>query len=160
MALSTPIRISLLDHSNEPTSVNLHFDPVESDGSNWAELFANVTGKVDIVQTAVQAVTKLWTQKTSMGQDINTPFNGVPTDPSAQRESISTWIYQDDVTGKKYRFNVPGPVDTIRQVNTDEIDIAANVVAMAFVAIIEANCVSPDGNDITILRAYCTGRRA
>jgi hypothetical protein len=49
-------------------------------------------------------------------------------------------------------FTIPAPIDAIKQVNTDEVDIGANAAALALIAVIEANLVSRDGNAIQVTR--------
>ena len=157
--MSTPVSWGWLDHSGERTKTTIHFEDIASDGSNWNE-FEGVLGKRSVVGTALQAITKLQHTRTVLSQTLNTSVESIPADATAQRETAIRWIYADNVTGKKYRFDSPAPVDALLQSGTDVIDLAANAAAIAFVTVFEANCVSPDGNAVTMISARYVGRRS
>lgn len=156
---STPIHMGMIDHSAEATSVNFHLPAVAGDGSNWAALFAPVTGKYDILKASLITLTKLNLTRSTMSQVVDSSVGSIPAAQDAQREWAARIIYVDNVTTKKYRFDVPGPADTIIPSGTDELDFVGNAVLAAFKVDFEANAVSPDGNAVTIQRGYITGRR-
>lgn len=157
--MSLPIRVGWLDHSNERTTTQIHFEEIESDGSNYADLFAPVTGKYALMKAGLVLISKLNHTKTTAPIQVDQSVESIPADATAQREMAIRWMYVDDVTGKKYRFDTPAPVDALIQSGTDVIDLVANVAAAAFVALFEANCVSPEGNAVTMYSARLVGRR-
>lgn len=157
--MALPIRVGWLDHSNERTTTQFYFPEIAADGTNYPTLFAPATGKYDLMKAALVLITKLNHTKTTGAIQVDQSVESVPADATAQREMAIRWQYVDDVTGKKYRFDTPAPVDALIQSGTDVIDIVANVPAAAFVADFEANCVSPDGNAVTMYAARLVGRR-
>lgn len=156
---STPVRWGWLDHSGERTKTTLHFTELAGDGSNYTD-FSSPVGKRGLMGTALQAITKLQHTSTILSQTLNTSVESIPADQTAQREIAIRWVYADNVTGKKYRFDTPAPVDVLLQSGTDVIDLAANVAALAFKDAFELNCVSPDGNAVTMISARFVGRRS
>lgn len=156
---ATPIRVGMLDHSGERTSCTVYMEEIAANGSNWPDLFAPATGSYDIFKAGLIAITKLNLTRTTAPIEVDQSVESVPSEATAQRETAIRWSYVDDVTGKKYRFDTPAPVDALLQSGTDVIDIVANVGAAAFVAIFEAQCVSPDGNAVTMTGARFVGRR-
>lgn len=157
--MSTPVFWGWLDHSGERTKTTLHFDDLAGDGSNFTD-FSSPAGPRGLMGTELQLLTKLQHTKTQLSHTLNTSVESIPADATAQRETAVRWIYADNVTGKKYRFDTPAPVDLLLQTGTDVIDLAANAIALQFKAAFELNCVSPDGNAVTLLSARYVGRRS
>lgn len=157
--MALPIRVGWLDHSNERTTTQFYFEDIAADGSNYGDLFDAVTGQYDLMKAGLIAITKLNHTKTTAPIQVDQSVESIPADATAQRELAIRWLYVDNVTGKKYRFDTPAPIDALIQSGTDVIDIVANFGADAFVTIFEANCVSPDGNAVTMYAARLVGRR-
>jgi hypothetical protein len=130
----------------------MYLPDVAADGSNWADLTADTTGAGDLLKAAIGLVTKCNLTKQSVQVDIDLDIPTPPADPSAQRET-KLWVQYVDTTNMRYgEFTIPAPIDAIKQVNTDEVDIGANAAALALIAVIEANLVSRDGNAIQVTR--------
>ena len=157
--MPTPITIGMIDHSAELTRSLVYFEDIQADGLNWPTLFAPTTGKYDLLKVPFILLTKLNLTHSLMGQEVDTSVPTPPVAASAQRETAMRVSYVDDVTGKKYRFDIPSPVDAIIQAGTDVIDLA-DVLVAAFVLVFEAQCVSPVGNAVTVVGARFVGRRS
>lgn len=159
---TAPVRISWVDHSGEKTSQVLHFPAIVNSNAagNIEGLATDVTGSYDIMKAGLIAITRLNHLNARMGLKLDQSVESLPADQMAQREMAVRWSYVDDVTGQKYRFDTAGPVDALIQSGTDVIDIVANAAALAFVALFEANCVSPLGNAVTMTGARLVGRRS
>ena len=157
--MTTPVRIGMIDRSGENTSVNFHLPAIASDGSNWPNLFAPTTGRYDLLKLTLTPLTRLNLTRSVMNQVVETSVGSLPADAMAQRELAIRFTYVDDVSNNKYRFDVPGPVDAVIQSGTDVIDLA-NVLIAAFKVDFEAQCVSPEGNAVTIIGARLVGRKS
>jgi hypothetical protein len=72
------------------------------------------------------------------------------------REIAARMVYQDDVTGKLYRFDIPDPVD-IFNTDSDEVDMG-DALVIALKAIVDVSWRSELGNDVTLIRGYKVGR--
>lgn len=152
------VHIGWIDYSGEKSGTKLYFPDVEPDGSNWADLAAQVTGRHDVVKTAMALITRMNHTKTIFSIPVEQSVESFPTDPMAQREFAIRWAYVDNVNGRKGSFHTYAPVDIILQNGTDVIDVVNNVTASTFSAVVEANCVSRDGNAITVTGARLVGR--
>lgn len=156
---TTQANYGLIGHSAESTAVKLHFPPINAGGTNFANLFDNGTGRLDLVKAEMDNITLLNHTRTTASILAEASPGSLPTDPNAQREIALRFIYSDNVTGEKYRFDIPGPDPTLRTIGTDECDLSQTVIA-DFVDAFEANCVSPDNNAVTVQRAYFVGRNS
>ena len=153
------VNYGLIDHSAEKTATKLHFAPINSGGTNYAGIFDNGTGKIDLVKAELDNITLLNHTRTTASILAESSPGSLPSDPSAQREIALRFIYSDDVTGESYRFDVPGPDPALRTPGTDTCDMTQTEIA-DFVTAFEANCVSPDNNAVTVQRAYFVGRNS
>lgn len=155
--MATPVRIGMIDHSAEQTSTTLYFPtPVNDD---YSGLLAPTTGAYDIVKAAFIALTALNLTRSTATIEVDASVGEVPELEHAQRELRLRIVYVDNVTGKKYRMDVPGPASGVIPKGTDEVPIS-NPLLTAFKTVFEAQCVSPVGNPVTLQRAYVTGRYA
>jgi hypothetical protein len=150
--MPTELRQGYIDHSGERSQSVMYLPDIASDGSNWAALTADTTGRGDLLKAAIALVTKCNLTKQSVSVDIDLDIPVAPADASAQRET-KLWVQYVDTVNLRYgEFTIPAPIDAIKQINTDEVDIAANVAALALIAVLEANLVSRDGNAIQVTR--------
>jgi hypothetical protein len=123
------------------------------------DVWSVVDGLGDALNTHVAAhstgtVTKLeYRQGTQSENDIR------PADPWAQREIGFRFYLTDDVNFQKSFFTIGTADLDIGSVvaGQDELDLTAAPTA-AFVAWIEANVLSADGNAVTVDRAVIIGR--
>jgi len=152
------VHYSYRDYSNELTKTQLHFAPIDDAGNNDALLDA-ATGSIAVVGTAASLLTKCVQAGTTLSVKMDNGTAGLPVAADAQREWATRFSYQDDVTGKFYRFDIPAPVDAIVQSGTDLIDMA-DALVVAFKAAFEANCISEDGNAVTLVSGRIVGRRS
>lgn len=153
--LKSKVTLSTLDHSRESSKVQFYVEPLLADGSNRAAVLTEVT----LMHAAIAAATLC-----NMGAGSVTLYDIVevpttPTDENAQREQ-GLWVqYVDNTTGKYYSMTVPGADRTLfAQINTDEVDISANVAAVALKDAIELNCRSELGNTVSVTRMRLIGK--
>jgi hypothetical protein len=154
--MTTKVNWSWIDHSGEPSSFGIHLPTLTN--ANYDDLFAAGTGRYDSLKTSIIALTKLNHVRSSASIPVDASVGSIPVDPTAQRELKIVVTYVDDVTTKKYRFEIPSPTDILIQSGTDQIDIVNNVTFAAFVTQFEAKAVSPDGNAVTVIGARLAGR--
>lgn len=156
---STKVHFGYIDHSAEPTRTQLHFPAILANGTNFPNIFdPSPSGKVDNVRLALADVTKLNETNVQASITAHQATGSIPADATAQRETAIRFTYIDNVTNKKYRFDIPAPADAYVPTGSDDVNMAAAVV-QAFKTIFEANCVSPDGNAVTLLYGKFVGRR-
>lgn len=157
MAVTTQLRFDFVDHSKERTSVTFHAAPIAADGSNWAAVVAGVASVRALTGAAINAITGLNETKSGVSMpDFAETLPITYPDYGHDREIAVRFVYQDDVTGTLYRFDIPDPGD-IFSANSDEVDMS-NVLVTALKAIVDADWLSPDGNACTLLRGYKVGR--
>lgn len=155
MADSTKLYFGLIDYSAERSGVTVYLP--ELDASNYAALFG-VGGRAALLQTELEIITGLTRTGTSATVPLAPGSDALPANVNAQREIAVRVSYQDDVTGKKYRFDIPGPVDALYPPQGTDVIPLDNVLAAAFIAVFEAQAVSVDGNAITITGLRLVGR--
>lgn len=152
------VHFSYRDRSSELTRSQLHFQPIDDSGDNSGVLDPT-TGAIAVVGTALSLLTKCVQAGTTLSIKLDNGTAGLPAAADAQREWAIRWRYQDDVTGKYYRFDTPAPIDAVVQAGTDIIDMS-DALVVAFQAAFEANCISEDGNAVTLIDGRVVGRRS
>ena len=155
---ASKVSYTYLDRSGETTKSQLHFDPIDDVGDNSAVL-DQATGSVALVGTALGLLTLLPQAGTSVSLPIGVFSPALPSNPSANREVAIRFIYKDNVNAKKYRFDLPAPVDAIMPLGTDDVDMADTLI-VAFKAVFDANVKSEWGNACTLLTGRFVGRRS
>jgi hypothetical protein len=155
---STKVHFSYLDHSAEKTRTQLHFAPVDTTGDNGTLLTAG-TGTIGEMQIALNLLTKLPDAGVVISLPFDTASPALPLDATAQREVAIRWSYSDNTTGKKYRFDLPAPIDDIVPTGSDDVNMAAAEV-IAFKIVFDANCKSEVGNAVTLISGRFVGRRS
>lgn len=146
---------SYRDFSGEVSRVKLNFQPLDDSGDNSGLLGA--LGDVPTVGTLLNALTDCVEAGTNMSVKLDAGGAGLPASAFAQRELAARMKYQDNVTLKFYRFDIPGPINDIIQSGTDEIDMDA-VAMVAFKVAFDANAKSPVGNAVTLIDGRLVGR--
>ena len=145
-----------IDNSNEASSTNLYFPQINA--GNIATVLDNgIGGNLGDVRLALAAISLCNFTGHSV-QAVKILEQGTtPVSKFAQRESKLRFDYVD-TAGYKGSFTVPGPnLALFGQAGSDIIDKDEATVA-AFIAAVEAKCVSRFDNAITILRGVVTGR--
>jgi len=109
---------------------------------------------------AVGALTLGVIQKVT-DSEIDALSNIFPPSVEAQRERAFEFVYQDDVTLKKYRTSIPCATfsGVAFEGASDVLDLADTPVS-TFVATIEAYGRSEMGNEITVLSGRAIGRNS
>jgi hypothetical protein len=151
------VHFSYRDISGELTRSQLYFAPVDDSADN-SSLLDQATGAIAIVGTAMSLLTKLRQAGTNLSIQMDAGLAGLPTAADAQREWAIRWDYQDSVTNKHYRFDTPGPIDSVVQTGTDLIDMG-DALVIAFKTAFEADCLSPVGNAVVLNSGRIVGRR-
>jgi len=160
VANSTPVHIGMVDKSGEQTGTMLYFEPILDDGTNWDDLFDQGGANIyDIVKVPMILLTKLNLTRSIASVEVERSSGTLPAAADAQREWATRFVYLDTVTNKKYSFTIPAPVDSIVQEGTDVVDLG-NALVAAFITVFEANCVSPEGNAVSVLSARVIGRNS
>lgn len=151
--MTTKITQGFIDRSAERSST--HFYVADGVANDITQPLADADAVHDGM--AVLTLCNFTDQNLITPVQVDTPI--IPTSTFAQRE-LALWIqYVDDTNGDYGSMSIPGPAMTLLgQAGTDEVDIVANVTMAAFVVILEANCVSRDGNGIEVVRARIIGR--
>lgn len=150
---------TFIDYSNELTSSQFYLEELAADGSNYSAVVGGIASNRALMGTANALITKCEPVKQNISVVPNQSAISAPTDAAAQRELALRVIYQDQVTMRFGRVDIPAPVDLLFDNGSDEVDILSNVTFLAWSAVFEANCVSQDGNAIVVTRAYLVGRR-
>lgn len=156
MPLSASIRF--VDYSKEQTTVNFNLADVASDGSNWDTLVSDVASQLALTKAAVDAITGLFHVDTSVR--VGKVYEDTPIsypDYGHDREIAVRFTYQDDVTGKLYRFDIPDPTDIFVS-NGDDVDMT-KLGVIALKALVDADWRSELGNAVTLISGRKVGRR-
>jgi hypothetical protein len=153
---ATPVIFSSVDHSGEVSRTKIYVE--ELDNENFDDLFLAVTGSVTLLQAAYLTLTACNHNRTVYQFVPDVGPGGCPATPTAQREVAIRVSYRDNVTGKAYRFDVPGPVAGLYPgEGTDEVPLD-NIVAAPFIIVFEANALSEVGNPVTVTHIELVGR--
>lgn len=151
--MATELSQGFIDRSGEHSRCKMYLPDIAADGSNWADLTADTTGRGDLLKAVIATLTKCNLTKQNINVTIDQDVPVLPAADDAQREWKLWMQYVDTVNGRYGEFTIPGPADTLVQANTDEVDIAANALMIAAILVFEANLVSRDGNAIQVTRA-------
>ena len=147
---------SYRDRSGEISRTQLHFEALDDTGDNSGILGA--LGTISVTGTLLNTLTDCVEAGTNLTNKLDVGAAGLPASDFAQRELAARFTYQDTVTGKYYRFDVPGPNDDLIQAGSDDVDMSGLVAA--FKVAFDANCVSEVGNPVTLLSGKIVGRRS
>lgn len=150
----------LVGYSGEKSLAGFHFPAVADGGGNWDEMFVDYGSSYNFLRFALRDLTRMNIHRVSMGQRILTSSPDLPADPMAQRELAIRFSYVDNVTGKKYWFDIPAPVAAVLKQGTDVVGLSASTEMGVFVSNFQQSCVSPDGNAVTVIGARLVGRRS
>lgn len=155
---SSRMTISMIDNSGETSTFRLYLPEITA--ANFDQVTGDdaVTDAYGRIHAAIATVSKCnFVKETIIGKEYR-DLPVVPGDKEAQRELKALWHYVDTVNFRHGSFEVPGPdLNLLAEQGSNRIDLE-EVTAAAFKAVIEGNCVSPDGNPIQITRAEIVGR--
>jgi len=156
MAL-TNITFTWVDHSGEYSTTSIHAEAIAEDGTNYDTVISDPLSAMGAMQTAIAAITKLNRVKSAFSVVRDQNVESLPA-AGADRELAVRLIYQDETTFKKFRLDIPAPIDGIFYANSDEVDMTSVGMA-AFKLAFDAAVVSPDGNSVSLLSGHKVGRR-
>jgi hypothetical protein len=141
-----------IDYSGERSTVRYHVPEAAP-----PEIDATAKGHADSVHDAMAAVTlcNFGTQHISILIDDNA--RTLPGIPEAQREMAYRVRYVDVDNGGEFEFTLPGPIMTLMQSGSDELDLSDVTVAAA-VSNLEGALCSPLAGSIAITSIRFVGR--
>lgn len=154
-ALATPVHFGLIDHSAENSGVLLNLEAVLDDGSNIPDILTAMGN----LKTAIAVVTLLNFTNITASVTLDRTAATIPSSVYAQRELALRFLYTDTVTNQKYSYTVPGPDSGFIVAGTDEVPLS-NLGIAAFITVVEANAVSPNGNPIIHTGVRLVGRNS
>lgn len=151
------VTFTILDNSNESSGVGYHLPTLDATNiAEWTD--DSPTGLLGQLRVLISALT-IGNHKQRVVTAAVIPDGDVvpPADPYAQRERKALVTMLDSVNGKYFRHEIPcfGAVGV--EPGTDIIDKDA-VAWAAYIAFIEANCLSPYGNAFTVSNVKHVGR--
>lgn len=155
--MPSKVTFQILDYSGETGSVGFWL-PTLTAANFDANVNDTVGGAVGDLRIAMNALIN--------GNHLQRTVNAAtfkdtavqPTDPYAQREIKGRFVIRDTVTAELGSFEIPCiDLSVVAQQGTDVIDLEEVAVA-AFVAVLEADYVSRDGNPIEVVSAQIVGR--
>lgn len=151
--MTSSYSVSILDYSNEKSSTRVAVEDI--DGTNFA---ATVTA-VQALRNAIGGIT-LGTVSSDDLTALSTFISRTPpTDKAAQRESKWLVRYEDDVTHKIYRNEIPTADQALLSGNSDLITSFPVGVLGTFKSAFEAIVRSPANNSVTVLSLQFVGKR-
>lgn len=149
---------NFVDFSGESASVGF-WTPDLNAGNVATYTDTTLTNQLGDLKAAIDALTLLNETNINVGATRVISPPTLPSDENAQREQKLQVKYTDTVTGKKYRFEIPGIDRTlVAQVGTDVVDFANNVFMIALVNAFENGYVSELGNPVSVYGAILVGR--
>lgn len=149
---------SLIDASNEVTSVTVNLGDIAGDGSNYAAILTAMTD----AQAQIEAITDGTVKERTLVASRERLTNVIPSDNSARE---SKWVirYQDDDTLKVHVMEIGNANRSLLPMNaaSDFVDVnnSSNATWTAFLAWFNDDVVSPAGNEVTLLTMEHTGAR-
>jgi len=154
---TTEVTYSYIDESEELCRISLNLAEILADGSNWDTVVSNVGSSLALLGTGLSTLTRCNEYQSAIRSVRQKTDPSAPADVLAQREWVARMTYSDDVTGKLYRFDIPGP-EALFLAGTDKVDMST-VGMLAFKAVFEAAVVSEAGNAVTLVRGIRSGKR-
>jgi len=151
------VTFSIMDNSAEKSNVGFHVATLTS---------ANIDPWIDDTPTGLLGQLRVLLSALTIGNHANRIVTALqlpdatvepPADPYAQRERKAVVTMLDTITGKYFRNEIPAFGDSGVEAGTDLLDLDVAAWA-AYVAFVEANCLSPAGNAFTVVRAKLVGR--
>jgi hypothetical protein len=146
------VTFGTIDYSGEPSNVRFHVTPLTA--GNFAAVNLDITD----LGTALDGVSlnTLAMQRVISGEIFLS--RAKPANVDAQREKKWLIRYEDTVTHKLYRNEIPGADLALLDTNSDMADLTLTAWT-DFIAAFEAVVVSPDGNTVDFIDAQYVGKR-
>lgn len=143
---------SFLDHSGERAKMSVYVPDVT--GGNLDNTKA---GLLDL-RAAIAALCLCSIGTTpELVSEVHTDVATLPASPYAQRERRAIFYCIDSVSGRKFDIGVPCPDMTDMALpGTDAINMADTEVA-AYVTVLLAKAVSPEGNAFQVIKGKVIG---
>lgn len=148
------VQYGWIDNSNERTRTQIYVEDFDPTG---IDMTAKITA-INSLRTAMEVLTML--NETKVTAQV-VAHSATPTPPAsvlAQREHGLRFTCTDNVTGKFYRFDLPGVDESAyRTAGTDVCDLSNSDID-DFVQAYNGVGMSPDGNLGTIVSARFYGK--
>lgn len=148
---------TLRDRSDEYSAVSFPIAEPAGDGSDYATVLTDVGA----IETAIGALTLCTIAKEAIRVNQNSPDDTRPSSAYAQRE-LGLRLFWQETGGnfKKGHLTIAGPdLALIETPGSDEVDLAGVTAVNTLVGLLEANMLSPNGENITFYRGVIVGRR-
>lgn len=150
------VTFTILDNSNETSSVRFYLP--EMDNTNFEGTVNDTTGAVGLIRLAMNALIEGNHLRRTVTAAVYEDAATLPASGWAQREIKAQFTFRDTVTAETGTFEIPTfDAGTFAESGTDVLDLEEIGLA-AFVAAVEANAVSRQGNAIEIVSARIVGR--
>lgn len=145
------------DHSNEIGSMALIFPEISAGGADYDAVILAMSD----VETAITACTLCDEAGYGYTDILAGDLDTIPTSEYAQRELGLRVFLVDDTNGRKSHFTIPGPdlASLTILAGTDMVDLSDAGIMAALVTEVEGECLSQDGNAVSVLRAVIVGRK-
>ena len=158
MPTESSVTHGMIDNGGETSTTRFYLPQLTA--ANFAAVAGNgITESVGKLRLALATITNCNFTKHTVKAIVYGEAGTIPADKTVHREQKALFTCVDLVTTKKFTFTVPAPdLATIGTTGTDVLDIVGNATLAAFVAEVEAEAVSADGNAFSILSARTVGR--
>lgn len=145
-----------VDHAGQRSNSALYFASPTGAAFDWDTYVSDVEAVGDLLEAISDCVLDGETIT-----EVMATVDGTPASTATARREIGIRVFYSDVTeGTKYHFTIPGPeVAEYPDQGSEDIDLTAGDMAL-LVAGLEADCVSPLGNAISINSAKFVGRNS
>jgi len=149
--MTTKVKLSGLDHSNEGTSVGWWM--VDLTAAN----FVAQTAAFEAVKAAIRDVALIAFDGGEYPANVTEREEDLPASPYAERESKWLVTMIDQVNNDVNQFEIGGADLTTKIAGSELMDLTS-VAGAALVAALEANVKSRDGNAIVVRQVAHVGR--
>lgn len=150
------VTYTILDNSNETSSVRFYLP--ELSGANFDANVDDTTGAVGLIRLAMNSLIEGNHLRRTVTAAVYEDGATIPASGWAQREIKAQFTFRDTVTAETGTFEIPTfDAGTYAESGTDVLDLEEVGIA-AFVAAVEANAVSRQGNAIEIVTGRIVGR--
>lgn len=148
---------TLRDRSDEYSAVSFPVAEPAGDGSDMAAWLADMAA----IETAIGALTLCTIAREAQRINQNSPDDTRPASAYAQREIGLRLFWQE--TGGNFRkghLTIAGPdLALIETPGSDLVDLTGVTVVNTLVGLLEANMLSPNGQNVEFYKGVIVGRK-
>lgn len=155
--MTSKTQLTFMDESGEMSRVVVY--GADATALNIATLDDNAQfGTAGGIATTIASLSLCTPVKADLVASSTGYAHTPPGSRYAQRETGLLIRYSDNVNGKMYRITVPGPDWANLGTPGSDMVLTTAPAWIAFVTAFEAQCLSPDGNAITVVDGRFVGR--